>query len=149
MSLRWDGSVPSPFELTASEGMLDEIYPAQNQPQGDDNVYTLGRIGQHNIVIACLPAGSTGITPAAKGAADMLRSFPSIRFGLMVGIGGGAPSSASKSPDEEDIRLGDVVVSVPDGELGKEYLKNLLAYLETSFSLAPSTNLFDTLQVGL
>lgn len=111
------------IELAASEGMLDEIYPARNQPEGDDNVYTLGRIGQHNIVIACLPAGSTGITPAAKGAADMLRSFPSIRFGLMVGIGGGAPSSASKSPDEEDIRLGDVVVSVPDGELGKEYLK--------------------------
>ncbi|GLA04085.1 hypothetical protein AnigIFM60653_004123 [Aspergillus niger] len=106
------------IELAASEGMLDEIYPARNQPEGDDNVYTLGRIGQHNIVIACLPAGSTGITPAAKGAADMLRSFPSIRFGLMVGIGGGAPSSASKSPDEEDIRLGDVVVSVPDGELG-------------------------------
>ncbi|KPA36758.1 hypothetical protein FLAG1_10456, partial [Fusarium langsethiae] len=35
----------------------------------------------------------------------MLRSFPNIRFGLMVGIGGGAPSA------KHDIRLGDVVVS--------------------------------------
>jgi nucleoside phosphorylase len=97
--------------------MLNEIYPMLDQLQGDENVYTPGRIGQHNIVMACLPAGTTGISPAAKGAADMLRSFPKIRFGLMVGIGGGAPS-ANKSP-EEDIRLGDVVVSVPDGELGR------------------------------
>lgn len=44
----------------------------------------------------------------------MLRSFPQIRFGLMVGIGGGEPSMNA------DIRLGDVVVGVPDGELGKK-----------------------------
>ncbi len=42
----------------------------------------------------------------------MLRSFPSIRFGLMVGIGGGAPSL------KHDIRLGDVVVSSPVGRTG-------------------------------
>lgn len=42
----------------------------------------------------------------------MLRSFPSLRFGLMVGIGGGAPSS------KHDIRLGDVVVSTPVGSSG-------------------------------
>ena len=40
-------------------------------------------------------------------AKDMLRSFESIRIGLMVGIGGGAPS------DKHDIRLGDVVVGCP------------------------------------
>ncbi|KAJ5655363.1 hypothetical protein N7507_007313 [Penicillium longicatenatum] len=101
-----------PIELTTSEGMLDDVYPALEQVQGDENIYTLGRIGQHNIVIAWLSAGSTGIAPAAKVAKDMLRSFPQIRFGLMVGIGGGAPSVNA------DIRLGDVVVGVPDGELG-------------------------------
>jgi hypothetical protein len=37
----------------------------------------------------------------------MLNSFESIRFGLIVGIGGGVPSR------ENDIRLGDVVVSKP------------------------------------
>jgi hypothetical protein len=37
----------------------------------------------------------------------MLRSFSQIRFGLMVGTGGGAPS------EKQDIRLGDVVVSSP------------------------------------
>jgi nucleoside phosphorylase len=34
-------------------------------------------------------------------------AFPSARFGLMVGIGGGVPS------EEADIRLGDVVISKP------------------------------------
>ena len=45
-------------------------------------------------------------------ARDMFHTFDSIRFGLMVGIGGGVPSSAS------DIRLGDVVVSKPSGTSG-------------------------------
>jgi nucleoside phosphorylase len=37
----------------------------------------------------------------------MMHSFPNIRIGLMVGIGGGAPSP------KHDIRLGDIVVSAP------------------------------------
>ncbi|KAL6791219.1 hypothetical protein GGI42DRAFT_336400, partial [Trichoderma sp. SZMC 28013] len=37
----------------------------------------------------------------------MLHSFPNVRIGLMVGIGGGAPTT------KHDIRLGDVVVGVP------------------------------------
>jgi nucleoside phosphorylase len=42
----------------------------------------------------------------------MKSSFPSIRFGLMVGIGGGVPSYKS------DIRLGDVVISQPHMQHG-------------------------------
>jgi hypothetical protein len=37
----------------------------------------------------------------------MQHSFPNIRIGLMVGIGGSAPSA------KYDIRLGDIVVSTP------------------------------------
>lgn len=91
--------------------MLDETYPPLGQEAGDDNIYILGRIAQHNIVLARLPAGTTGITPAAKVATKMRRSFPRIRVGLMVGIAGGAPST-NESPNR-DIRLGDVVVSIP------------------------------------
>ena len=64
------------------------------------------------VVIACLPIGKYGLTSAASVAKDMLRSFPSIRFGMMVGIGGGVPSL------KHDIRLGDVVVSSPVGRTG-------------------------------
>jgi nucleoside phosphorylase len=41
----------------------------------------------------------------------MLTTFP-LRFGWMVGIGGGVPSS------ENDIRLGDVVFSDPNESHG-------------------------------
>lgn len=100
--------------LAASRAMLDLEHPRLSQVEQDKNSYTLGQIGQHNVVLACLPSGSLGAIPAATAAANMLRSFPRIRFGLMVGIGGGVPGP----PDddlEEDIRLGDVVVSNPTG----------------------------------
>ncbi|CAG8293488.1 unnamed protein product, partial [Penicillium salamii] len=71
------------------------------------NNYILGNIGEHNIVLACLPGGAYGNVSAATVAMQLLSSFHHIRFGLMVGIGGGVPSSSA------DIRLGDIVVSQP------------------------------------
>lgn len=99
-------------ELAPSMAMLDEEFPNLPQILGDSNTYTLGRIGGHNVVLACLPAGTTGTNAAATAATNMMRSFPNIRFGLMVGIGGGAPDIPSDDP-RKDIRLGDVVVSCP------------------------------------
>ncbi|KAL7904208.1 purine and uridine phosphorylase [Trichoderma velutinum] len=78
----------------------------------DSNSYTLGMIGEHNVVIAILPDGGYGTASAVGVARDMLHSFPNVRIGLMVGVGGGAPSPTA------DIRLGDVVVSAPRGEHG-------------------------------
>lgn len=53
----------------------------------------------------------------------MVLTFPNIRIGLMVGIGGGAPS------EKHDIRLGDVVVSEPQnglsGVLHYDFGKNI------------------------
>ncbi|KAK7992881.1 hypothetical protein PG996_012095 [Apiospora saccharicola] len=81
--------------------------------QHDNNSYTLGRMGKHNVVIAVLPDGEYGTASAATVARDMLHSFPNVRLGLMVGIGGGAPS------EKHDLRLGDIVVSAPrDGRGG-------------------------------
>ena len=91
--------------------MLDETHPKLEKENGDDNEYTLGRIGSHNVIIACLPAGLIGSGRAAIVANNMRRSFP-IKFGLMVGIGGGVWSK------KHDIRLGDVVVSQPMGTHG-------------------------------
>ncbi|KAI0119987.1 hypothetical protein GGR51DRAFT_495851 [Nemania sp. FL0031] len=100
-------------ERVAAEEFLDEEYGApDSQPQNDSNSYTLGRIGQHNVVIASLPDGTYGNITAANAARNMIRTFTNIRLGLMVGIGGGAPA-------KHDIRLGDVVVSRPgDGYPG-------------------------------
>ena len=78
-------------EFVAACELLDEEHPLlPTDSPHDDNAYTLGRIGDHHIVIACLPKGRYGIASAASVAKDMLRSFESIRIGLMVGIGGGA-----------------------------------------------------------
>jgi nucleoside phosphorylase len=100
-----------PMEMAAARAMLDVIHEQpQEQHPSDHNNYCLGRIQQHNIVIACLP--SIGLTSAAVVAEQMLFSFTEIRFGLMVGIGGGVPSP------KHDIRLGDIVVSRPEGTSG-------------------------------
>ncbi|GAB7361190.1 hypothetical protein MBLNU230_g1222t1 [Neophaeotheca triangularis] len=98
-----------PLEAAAVYQMLDEEHPKLPPALGDSNTYMLGRIGDHDVVIACLPAGSTGKAQAAAVAVNMTRSF-GIRVGLMVGIGGGVPS--------KDIRLGDVVVNQPTDRHG-------------------------------
>jgi nucleoside phosphorylase len=103
-----------PVELAAAQEMLDEEYldlerdPADN----DENLYALGSIAGHNVVIVCLPAGRIGNNPAAVVATQLRATFKAIRFGLMVGIGGGVPSA------EADVRLGDVVVSQPHQTFG-------------------------------
>ncbi|KAK1597608.1 uncharacterized protein LY79DRAFT_350236 [Colletotrichum navitas] len=65
--------------------------------------------------MACLPLSQYGTNNAAIVASNMRSSLPSIRVGLMVGIGGGVPG------DGFDIRLGDVVVgtTVIQYDLGK------------------------------
>ncbi|KAE8334284.1 nucleoside phosphorylase domain-containing protein [Aspergillus arachidicola] len=85
------------------------------------------------MVIACLPAATAGKVSAATVAKDMIRCFPAVRFGLMLGIGGGAPyfgaqrnsnsrgvhaedeysdNSENDTEDIRDVRLGDVVISL-------------------------------------
>jgi nucleoside phosphorylase len=100
-------------EYIAARCFLDEEHsaPVRVSPR-DNNVYTLGKMGNHNVVIAVLPMGEYGIGAAASVASDMLSSFPNVRLELMVGVGGGAPTR------KHDIRLGDVVVSIPRGGHG-------------------------------
>lgn len=100
-------------EYVAAQAFLQERHHGPKYVSvHDNNIYTLGRIGMHNVVIAVLPNSEYGLSSAASVARDMLHSFPNIRIGLMVGIGGGAPSV------KHDIRLGDVVVGVQTGQSG-------------------------------
>ncbi|KOC14660.1 hypothetical protein AFLA70_74g003301 [Aspergillus flavus AF70] len=76
--------------------MLDEEHTTPTafcRNERDENVYTWGRVGEHNVAIA---------------------SLPSILVGLLVGIGGGIV----RLEDGYDIRLGDIVVSQPRGSTG-------------------------------
>ncbi|RWA08778.1 hypothetical protein EKO27_g6319 [Xylaria grammica] len=88
-----------PMEARAMRELLDEHHrPIEN--------YALGRICEQNVVITYL-SGQYGTIAAATAAKELGNRFRSIKFGLLVGIGGGCPS------EENDIRLGDVVVSSP------------------------------------
>jgi nucleoside phosphorylase len=101
---------PLDVERTAAEAMLDERHEDLPNNPLDTNVYTLGRIGKHNVAIAGLPVGNSVST--ANAANQMKYAFRAMRVVLLVGIGGGAPSKSG------DIRLGDIAVSYPDREYG-------------------------------
>ncbi|GAB1317179.1 NACHT domain-containing protein [Madurella fahalii] len=104
-------------ERAAATGLLDERHDEPrgfSQPPSDANSYIWGRMGKHNIVIVSLDAGGYGITSAATAASSLMSSLPNIKIGLLVGIGGGI----ARPDDGIDIRLGDVVVSQPDGATG-------------------------------
>lgn len=109
-------------ELTATFMMLDDEHNAPSdfkKHASDENIYTWGRIGKHNIVIANLPDGEIGTTAAANTANGLRMSLPHIRIGLMVGIGAGIPKcDDEKMTVEREILLGDVVVSEPNESNG-------------------------------
>lgn len=129
-------------EYVAAQTFLVEEHPKPRPGSiaiSDTNTYTLGSISGHRVVLAVLPEGEYGVGSAASVITNILRSFPNIRIGLMVGVGGGAPTSAN------DIRLGDVVVSSPkDGhggilhyDLGKEVQDS--GFRQTGFVDQPPT----------
>jgi ankyrin repeat protein/nucleoside phosphorylase len=116
------------FEMSAVRYMLDDEHSRLPTKQGDLNLYVLGELSGHNVVIACLP-GTQGKGAAAIVANNMQRTFPSIKWRLLVGIGGGVPSPA------HDIRLGDIVVSMPDGVYGGVVQYDLGKDMEDGFIL--------------
>ncbi|KAB8276225.1 nucleoside phosphorylase domain-containing protein [Aspergillus minisclerotigenes] len=94
-------------ELLAVRILFDDRHEDLERAVRDTNHYALGRIGRHYVVAACLPSGEYGTNAAADVVSHLTRSFPEVKFCLLVGIGGGVPSR------DNDIRLGDVVVSHP------------------------------------
>ena len=73
--------------------------------EADGQMYKVGKIGGHNVVIGCV--GDMGTAASSKFITSLRNSFKSLRYILLVGIGGGAPGPENK------VRLGDVVVSMP------------------------------------
>jgi hypothetical protein len=59
------------------------------------------------VVIACILEGVDRLVPIVNVARDMVRTFPALRVGLMVGISGKIPNLSKGI----DIRLGNIMVS--------------------------------------
>jgi nucleoside phosphorylase len=111
-----------PIEMNAITAMVDEFHQSIPMRRGEDNEYTLGRIGKHNVAIAGPAKGAQGKVAIADVVSRIPLAFKNIRVGLLVGIGGGVPR-----PPRKDVRLGDVVVGAPESgpavvqyDLGKQ-----------------------------
>jgi nucleoside phosphorylase len=119
---------PLEIEAQAAWYMLDNEHKGSfGMGRGDDYVYMAGDINGHNVIIATFPAGHDyGVGSAAALASQVKKSFPNLWFGLLVGVAAGLPNLSRVPP--RDIRLGDVLVGVGEGEsaglvsygLGKE-----------------------------
>jgi hypothetical protein len=74
-------------EFSAAQTMLDAEHGlAASRGAADSNSYFFNSIGRHNVVIACLSAGTVGAAPAATVAASMQRTFINVCVGLLVSI---------------------------------------------------------------
>ncbi|KAM3527204.1 hypothetical protein MY4038_006452 [Beauveria bassiana] len=119
---------PLEIEAVAALHMLDHRHDGRfPTSRGDDYVFQAGDINGHNIVVATLPQGREyGTGSAAALASQIKKFFPNLWIGLLVGVAAGLPDLTKNPP--LDIRLGDVLVSLPTGhgagivayDLGKE-----------------------------
>lgn len=114
---------PLQIEARAAICMLDKRHVGRfpSQP-GGDYVFQAGEVRGHNVVIAMLPAGQEYGTGSAAALASQLKTFfPNLWFGLLVGVAAGLPKLSG--PSVRDIRLGDVLVAMPE-----ENSSGLIAY---------------------
>lgn len=109
------------LEADAADAVFDEHWDdyqdfLPSKAAGDVNTYTFGRIGRHHVVLVHLAA--MGKVHSASAAAQCRTSFPNIELALIVGICGVAPYT----PDNEEIVLGDVIISdgVVQYDLGRQ-----------------------------
>jgi nucleoside phosphorylase len=126
---------PLEVEQIAALEMLDEEHERLSQPPTDHNVYNLGNIAGHSVVMAGLY--QPGNNSAATVVTQMRMTFPNLKFGLLVGIGGGVPVKT----DNGIIRLGDIVVSKPagghSGAVQYDHGKAKVGQFERTGALAP------------
>jgi hypothetical protein len=128
--------------LNASRALLNKEYKRLPAAEKDDNSYLLSRIGEHIIIVIFPRSGTYRTSTTTQTATNMVRTFYNIRFGLIVNIGGGAPKRPNPKNPLKDIRLRDVVVSIPKGSHGKHPINLFLP-------IFGSTLLFNIRNFGL
>ena len=126
------------IESDAVEAIFDEIWDGQDGydiAPTDQNTYTTGRIGSHNVVLAYLPG--MGKVASASVAAALSHSFPNIDLGLVVGICGAVPRPKKKG----EIILGDVIIStgVVQFDFGRKFTTGFKTKDTTEDRLGRST----------
>ncbi|KAI7765600.1 hypothetical protein LZL87_007351 [Fusarium oxysporum] len=99
-----------PLVATAAEAMLDSVHPdgPLDLDITGDIKFVFGRLNGYDIVLAHPSPGNQGTGSAVETVEQVRVTFRSIRFILVIGLGGGVPHT------KENISLGDVVVGRPE-----------------------------------
>ena len=104
------------IESDAVRAVFDEDWEKDQEYsglRGDNNEYSMGRIGEHNVVLAYMPG--MGTTDSVHVAVDFQRSFRNIELGLIVGICGAAPfireNFRTSQKRDKEVILGDIIMS--------------------------------------
>lgn len=111
-----------PAEAEKVQSVFDKCWEDEGKQygkaEGDQNVYTTGVIGKHNVVLAHM--ARMGSVNASAVAAGLRSSFPGIQLALVVGICGVVPFHPKT---REEIVLGDVIIStsVIQYDFGRQY----------------------------
>jgi hypothetical protein len=105
---------PLAIEAQAALYMLNERHDGRFLvSRGHDYIFHAGCTYGHNVIIATLPAGQEyGTGSAAALASQVKATFPNLWCGLLVGVAAGLPDLERG----RDIRLGDVLVALPEGD---------------------------------
>ncbi|KAL3439907.1 hypothetical protein BJX65DRAFT_300814 [Aspergillus insuetus] len=107
-----------PREYDAVYMLFDEVWNLDyGRTDGDQNIYTHGRIGKFNVVLLVLPG--MGKVSAARASTSLRLSYQRLSLVLVTGICGGVPFTESG----DEVLLGDVIISrhVVQYDLGRQY----------------------------
>ncbi|KAJ0419565.1 hypothetical protein BJY00DRAFT_324312 [Aspergillus carlsbadensis] len=106
-----------PREYDAVYTLIDEVWNQDyGRTNGDQNIYTHGRIGKFNVVLLVLPG--MGKVSAARASTSLRLSYQRLSLVLVTGICGAVPLTG-----RDEILLGDVIISrhVVQYDLGRQY----------------------------
>jgi nucleoside phosphorylase len=125
-----------PLEAENVQSVFDRCWEDEDKQygkmEGDQNAYTTGVIGSHNVVLAHMP--NMGSTSASAVAAGLRSSFAGIQLALVVGICGVVPFHVKT---QKEIVLGDIIIStaVIQYDFGRHYLNGFQRKKEIEDSL--------------
>ncbi|OAQ67171.1 kinesin light chain [Pochonia chlamydosporia 170] len=107
---------PLEVEANALHHMLDKKHIGDFPlDKGDDYVFMAGSMAEHNVVIATFAIGDKyGNSSSSAISAQLKKVFPHLWLCLLVGVAAGLPRLIGEK--KRDIRLGDVLVAIPEGE---------------------------------
>ncbi|KAL2816096.1 nucleoside phosphorylase domain-containing protein [Aspergillus granulosus] len=106
-----------PVEATAVWPLFEVIYSGYQHRNllkvpDDDNTYTLGRIGEYDVILAHMPC--PGKKTASAVAVHLKRTYTGIKLAFLLGVCGAVPLAQNihhPPGSGADIFLGDVIVS--------------------------------------